>query len=136
MLKIFRKIRQKLIADSKFSKYLLYAIGEIVLVVIGILIALSINNWNEARKNVKKEALLVKNIIEDLKLDSIQREEEIHLGFDPGIDFQGFGNNYYVQYRVYIVANRLYQLAVLKEGEYCDEKKVEDFFSSFEVMRR
>ena len=46
MLKFFRKIRQKLLTDNKFSKYLIYALGEIVLVVIGILIALSINNWN------------------------------------------------------------------------------------------
>jgi hypothetical protein len=50
MIKFFRKIRQQLLIENKFSKYLLYAIGEIVLVVIGILIALSINNWNEKRK--------------------------------------------------------------------------------------
>ncbi len=49
MLKFFRKIRQQLLSENKFSRYLLYAIGEIVLVVIGILIALSINNWNEKR---------------------------------------------------------------------------------------
>ena len=50
MIKFFRKIRQRLLTENKFSKYLLYAIGEILLVVIGILIALSINNWNENRK--------------------------------------------------------------------------------------
>jgi hypothetical protein len=49
MIKFFRKIRQRLLIENKFSKYLLYAIGEIVLVVIGILIALQINNWNEDR---------------------------------------------------------------------------------------
>ena len=54
MIKFFRKIRQRLLTENKFSKYLIYAIGEIVLVVIGILIALSINNWNE-RKNTKTE---------------------------------------------------------------------------------
>jgi hypothetical protein len=47
MVKFFRKIRQKLLSENKFSKYFIYAIGEIVLVVIGILIALQINNWNE-----------------------------------------------------------------------------------------
>ena len=59
MIKFFRKIRQRLLSENKFSKYLLYAIGEIVLVVIGILIALSINNWNEDRKlkELKKEYL-------------------------------------------------------------------------------
>jgi hypothetical protein len=55
MIKVFRKIRQKLLAENKFSKYLLYAIGEIALVVIGILIALQINNWNEERKQNKLE---------------------------------------------------------------------------------
>lgn len=58
MIKFFRRIRQNLLSENlpsgqagKFSKYMLYAIGEIVLVVIGILIALSINNWNEERKS-------------------------------------------------------------------------------------
>ena len=49
MIKFFRKIRQKMLSENKFSKYLIYSIGEIVLVVIGILIALQINNWNEER---------------------------------------------------------------------------------------
>ncbi|MBO6881046.1 DUF6090 family protein [Winogradskyella sp.] len=50
MIKLFRKVRQRLLTENKFSKYSLYAIGEILLVVIGILIALAINNWNENRK--------------------------------------------------------------------------------------
>lgn len=81
MIKFFRKIRQKLLSEDKFSKYLFYAIGEIVLVVIGILIALQINNWNENRKAdinqlkylnlLKKEAL--KNISNiDIELDRIK----------------------------------------------------------------
>ena len=51
MIKFFRKIRQKLLSENKFSKYFIYAIGEIILVVIGILIALQVNNWNEERKS-------------------------------------------------------------------------------------
>ena len=51
MIKFFRKIRYNLMSENKTGKYFKYAIGEIVLVVIGILIALSINNWNESRKN-------------------------------------------------------------------------------------
>ncbi len=51
MITFFRRIRQRLLTQNKVSKYLLYAIGEIVLVVIGILIALQINNWNEDRKS-------------------------------------------------------------------------------------
>ena len=50
MIKFFREIRRRLLSENKFSKYLIYAVGEIVLVVIGILIALSINNWNENEK--------------------------------------------------------------------------------------
>ncbi|WP_191860700.1 DUF6090 family protein [Hanstruepera ponticola] len=65
MIKFFRKIRQHLLAENKFSKYLLYALGEIILVVIGILIALQINNWNEGRKTLKEE----KATIASLKLE-------------------------------------------------------------------
>lgn len=51
MIKFFRKIRQRLLTENKLSKYLIYAVGEIFLVVIGILIALGINNWNNQIKN-------------------------------------------------------------------------------------
>ena len=50
MIKFFRHIRKDFMEKNKTGKYLKYAIGEIILVVIGILIALSINNWNEGRK--------------------------------------------------------------------------------------
>ena len=66
MLKFFRKIRQKLLSENKFSKYLLYAIGEIILVVIGILIALGINSWNQERIGNSKELDLLKNLQEEL----------------------------------------------------------------------
>ncbi len=54
MIKFFRKIRQKMLTENKFGKYLIYAIGEIILVVIGILIALQINNWNTNKANEKE----------------------------------------------------------------------------------
>jgi hypothetical protein len=50
MIKFFRKIRQKMLTENKLSKYLIYAIGEIILVVIGILIALQINTWNKNKQ--------------------------------------------------------------------------------------
>jgi len=69
MIKFFRKIRQKLLTENKFSKYLIYAIGEIILVVIGILIALQINNSNNKRIETEREFKYLKNIRLDLKKD-------------------------------------------------------------------
>lgn len=71
MIKFFRKIRQKLLSENKFSKYLLYAIGEIILVVIGILIALSINNSNELKKIRIAEKVYLKEIKSDLIQDTL-----------------------------------------------------------------
>lgn len=62
MINFFRKIRQQLAFDNKPGKYLRYAIGEILLVVIGILIALSINNWNQQRKLHAEEQYLLKEL--------------------------------------------------------------------------
>ncbi|WP_445383015.1 DUF6090 family protein [Robiginitalea sp. IMCC43444] len=67
MIKFFRRIRQKLLSEGNTGKYLKYAIGEIILVVIGILIALAINNWNEAKKSENE----IVEIIEQLKDDLI-----------------------------------------------------------------
>ena len=69
MIKFFREIRQKLVSENKLSKYLLYAVGEIVLVVLGILIALQINNWNEKRKNQSKVNELLVKVREELALN-------------------------------------------------------------------
>ena len=66
MIKFFRHIRQSMINQNRTKKYLLYAIGEIVLVVIGILIALQINNWNSNRVEKKKESIYITNIKRDL----------------------------------------------------------------------
>jgi len=68
MAKLFNKIRKTLLAEGKTSKYIKYAIGEIVLVVIGILIALQINNWNENKKIDSK----IKSLLEALRSDLAQ----------------------------------------------------------------
>jgi len=69
MIKIFRNIRQNLLNDGKTTKYFKYAIGEIVLVVIGILIALQVNNWNETRLEQKRIKQYAKSLVQDLKND-------------------------------------------------------------------
>ena len=76
MINFFRKIRKQLANDNKPLKYMRYAIGEIVLVVIGILIALQINNWNESQKLKKYEKGTLKQIQENLNRD-LQSLEEI-----------------------------------------------------------
>ncbi len=75
MIKFFRKIRQNLLTDNKFSKYLIYAFGEIILVVIGILIALQINNWNENKKNISQAGKHLETIRLNLKDDILQAEK-------------------------------------------------------------
>ncbi|WP_411767596.1 DUF6090 family protein [Winogradskyella sp. A3E31] len=75
MIKFFRKIRQRLLSENKFSKYMIYAIGEIILVVIGILIALSINNWNETNKNEQEQIVFLNNLKNDLTNDLKQLDE-------------------------------------------------------------
>ena len=67
MIKFFRKIRQNLLSKNKFTKYLIYAIGEIILVVIGILIALSINSWNQGRIDKKSESKYLKDIKKEIQ---------------------------------------------------------------------
>ncbi len=69
MIKLFRSIRKNLLAEGKTTKYFKYAIGEIILVVIGILIALQINNWNEFRKERIKEKAYLTRLKEDLISD-------------------------------------------------------------------
>ena len=71
MSKLLKKLRFNLFMKGKKGSYYKYAFGEIILLVLGILIALSINNWNEERKNNLTEKKLILNIIKDLRLDSI-----------------------------------------------------------------
>ncbi len=69
MIKFFRKIRQNLLKENKTGKYFKYAIGEIILVVFGILIALQINNWNENRKIKHKETVIQKELLASINSD-------------------------------------------------------------------
>jgi hypothetical protein len=87
MIKLFRKIRQNLIMENKTANYLKYAIGEIILVVIGILIALQINNWNTNRINTIEEGKIIRNLNSEFKLnktnlnlDISRTEQSIEMG--------------------------------------------------------
>ncbi len=80
MLRFFRHIRQRLLTDNKFSKYLLYAVGEILLVVIGILIALQVDSWNEERKTKQRLDDFLVEIQQDLS-DDILKANDIIDGF-------------------------------------------------------
>ncbi|MGK0414390.1 MAG: hypothetical protein ACJA1B_002614 [Polaribacter sp.] len=76
MIHLFRKIRLQLIRDNGLHKYLLYAVGEVVLVVVGIALALQFNNWNIENENSKKEEWYLINVAEDVEY---QRAELVDL---------------------------------------------------------
>ena len=68
MIRFFRSLRQRLLTENRVSKYLLYALGEIALVMIGILLALQVNSWNDHRTNLRKSKEFHQRMIDDLDL--------------------------------------------------------------------
>ena len=91
MIKFFRKVRQNLLMENKTGKYFKYAIGEIILVIIGILIALQINNWKNYKTERETEKIILHEIQANLEYD-FNDFEEIHLivsrPVQKEIDFQ------------------------------------------------
>lgn len=79
MIKFFRRIRRQLLAEGKTTRYLKYAIGEILLVMIGILLALQVNTWNEARKDRNQEQLLLKQLQTEFNSNLQQLDEKIFI---------------------------------------------------------
>ncbi len=80
MLSLFRKMRKRIIEKKKIRSYLLYAIGEVILIVFGVLIALQVNNWNEGRKNATQKQTYMESLIQDLQSDEealLYKQEEI-----------------------------------------------------------
>lgn len=77
MIKLFRNIRKNLLAEGKSSRYLKYAIGEIILVVIGILIALQINNWKELQKEHLQEQTILKRLKQEFESNKTQLENKV-----------------------------------------------------------
>ena len=92
MIKFFRRIRQQLLTENKFSKYLIYAIGEIILVVIGILIALAINNANQRSSTKEKEQIYLaglKNEFETSRLKLMQLIEVNRQNYEGAKEIMG-----------------------------------------------
>jgi hypothetical protein len=85
MIKLFRGVRQRLLTENKLSRYLTYAIGEIALVMIGILLALQVNNWNKKNKErameIKRYENLHLNLVAD-STDMVITLDNLHLGFE------------------------------------------------------
>lgn len=77
MIKFLRIIRQRLPIENKFTKYLIYAIGEVLIIVIGVLVAVQINNWNEKRKERIQETTILKQLLTDFKSNLEQLDEKI-----------------------------------------------------------
>lgn len=79
MIKFFRHLRYKSMEKNKTGKYIKYAIGEIVLVVVGILIALSLNNWNEEQKSINKGREILADIKENVAFNTVQFQDDIEI---------------------------------------------------------
>lgn len=95
MIKFLRKMRFELMETNKTGRYVTYALGEIILVVIGILIALQINNWNEDFKNQKKEKAFLMNLKADFIADSI-RLETIEEKLKNAVQYKKVFENYLI----------------------------------------
>jgi hypothetical protein len=111
MIKFFRKIRQNLLSEGKTGKYFKYAFGEIILVVIGILIALSLNNWNELQKDkIERE-----NILLGIKNDFLETRKELWIT----ISRQERGIHY---------SQRLINLIEIKQSQY-NSDSINNYFT-------
>jgi len=128
MIKFFRKIRLDLMETGKTGKYLKYAIGEIILVVVGILIALQINNWNEAQKAKASTVTYVNNLIDDIVKDTLMYSYHIkttQLKFQNSKDINEYinGNKAILDTSAFIVSlqaiGRL-NLPVMNDNTYKD----------------
>ena len=79
MLRFFRRIRRQLIDEGNLKRYLIYAIGEILLVMIGILLALQVNNWNAEKKRLRKSHEILSEIKRNVEFNTIRFQEEIEM---------------------------------------------------------
>ena len=117
MIKIFTKIKENLLSEGKIGRYLKYAIGEIVLIVFGILIALSIDNWNQSINREMAEKEFIEGVKKDLELDK-EYIQIILNHMDPKID-------------AYSILNK--ELTMLKNK---DKNSVDSLFRKYFLSQR
>lgn len=153
MMKLFRKIRYELLEKNKTGKYLKYAIGEIVLVVIGILIALQINNWNEHRKIRNAEINILQNLkaelkfnLEELEVINKQHKSEfedgiylLHLfGTDVSnvseLKLDSLFSNAFSGYSFEAKDGYIKSLIASNKIDYIQNSELKSYISSFESM--
>ncbi|QBA63345.1 DUF6090 family protein [Muriicola soli] len=79
MISLFRRLRERVLIDKKVSRYLLYAIGEILLIVIGILLAVQVNDWNTLRNEKREEQQMLKQLRTEFKANRDQIQDKIVL---------------------------------------------------------
>ncbi len=110
MIRLFRKIRQKLLSENRYSLYILYASGEILLVVIGILLALQIDNWKENRKEENTVKEYAVSLVHDLEEDLIMVNNIIIQSNDIVVRIDSLGK--YVQNKSIEDLSNLYVLCL------------------------
>lgn len=150
MLRFFRTIRKKLIEQDNARKYLLYAIGEIALVMIGILLALQVNNWNENKKARAYERTLLNELQEDVKKDIAffddhllnsrnAKKREIHYYFermikgDEAVDDSKFDDHlFWLQYHnTFHVNDGAYESIKSSGIDKISNKEIRSFITNF-----
>jgi len=153
MIKFFRRIRQKQVSEGKTGAYLKYAIGEIILVVIGILIALSISNWNEERKIKKAEIGILQNLktelkfnLDDLKKINRQHNSELNDGIYllhlfgtniskiPVLKLDSLMSNAFSGYTFEAKDGYIKSLIASNKIDYIQNPELKSYISSFESM--
>lgn len=121
MIKFFRNIRKSLLTEGKTSKYLKYALGEIILVVIGILIALQINTWNKQKEEHKLQLKILEEIAVNLNFDLEEIQEDISIMND--INAACNNVNYYLKNYDYTSEKFFLDAATLRVTPHFDPNR-------------
>ena len=124
MLRIFQKIRQRLLTENKFGKYVLYAIGEIIILIFGIVFALQVNNWNLKRQDKASEISILESMKEELQsdLEYISTDIVVHqIGIDAAqiiIDHLEKDLPYHDSLAIYFMDTSIFTVIYYNHGAY------------------